>query len=129
VPASLSRDRTRPGISYGISGNAQAYLNLIKPGMTLQARVILTKYDSCFMVPSSALNSCIQPISRSGAMPVAASIHGFESWVEGLIPGRAQKLDKSFFCSPGFLLRSDSTYNSRAPLGGQPVMAVKHGGA
>jgi HlyD family secretion protein len=36
--------------------DAQAHFNLIKPGMTLQARVILMKYDSCFMVPSSALN-------------------------------------------------------------------------
>jgi len=37
-------------------GDAQAYLHLIKPGMTLRARVILMKYDSCFMIPSSALN-------------------------------------------------------------------------
>jgi len=31
-------------------------LRMIKPGMTLQARVVLEKYDSCFMVPSSAID-------------------------------------------------------------------------
>jgi multidrug efflux pump subunit AcrA (membrane-fusion protein) len=36
--------------------DAQDYLRLIKPGMTVKARVILMKYDSCFMVPSSALD-------------------------------------------------------------------------
>jgi len=37
--------------------DAGQYLRLIKPGMNLQARVILEKYDSCFMVPSSAVDS------------------------------------------------------------------------
>jgi multidrug efflux pump subunit AcrA (membrane-fusion protein) len=36
--------------------DAVEYLRLIKPGMTLQARVILVTYDSCFMVPSSAVD-------------------------------------------------------------------------
>jgi hypothetical protein len=36
--------------------DAGQYLRLIKPGMNLQARVILEKYDSCFMVPSSAVD-------------------------------------------------------------------------
>jgi HlyD family secretion protein len=36
--------------------DAGDYLRLIKPGMTLQARVILERYDSCFMVPSSAID-------------------------------------------------------------------------
>lgn len=35
--------------------DAGSYLKSIKPGMSLQARVILEKYDSCFVVPSSAL--------------------------------------------------------------------------
>lgn len=36
--------------------DARPYLRLIKPGMTLQARIILIKYDSCFMVPASTLD-------------------------------------------------------------------------
>jgi hypothetical protein len=36
--------------------DAGQYLRLIKPGMALLARVILEKYDSCFMVPSSAID-------------------------------------------------------------------------
>ena len=36
--------------------DAGPYLRSIKPGMRLQARVILEKYDSCFVVPASALD-------------------------------------------------------------------------
>lgn len=36
--------------------DAGPYLHLIKPGMALQARVILERYESCFMVPSSAID-------------------------------------------------------------------------
>jgi len=36
--------------------DAGDYLRYIKPGMTLLARVILEKYDSCFVVPASALD-------------------------------------------------------------------------
>jgi hypothetical protein len=36
--------------------DAGEYLRHIKPGMALQARVILEKYDSCFVVPASALD-------------------------------------------------------------------------
>ena len=36
--------------------DAGPYLRLIKPGMALRANVILEKYDSCFMVPSSAID-------------------------------------------------------------------------
>jgi multidrug efflux pump subunit AcrA (membrane-fusion protein) len=36
--------------------DAQPYFRLIKPGMNLQARVIMEKYDSCFMVPASVLD-------------------------------------------------------------------------
>jgi multidrug efflux pump subunit AcrA (membrane-fusion protein) len=36
--------------------DAQPYYRLIKPGMKLQARVIMEKYDSCFMVPASVLD-------------------------------------------------------------------------
>jgi multidrug efflux pump subunit AcrA (membrane-fusion protein) len=35
--------------------DAGEYLKYIKPGMALLARVILEKYDSCFVVPASAL--------------------------------------------------------------------------
>ncbi len=35
--------------------DAGEYLRYIKPGMALLARVILEKYDSCFVVPASAL--------------------------------------------------------------------------
>jgi HlyD family secretion protein len=36
--------------------DAGDHIRLIKPGMSLKARVILEKYDSCFMVPSSAID-------------------------------------------------------------------------
>jgi hypothetical protein len=36
--------------------DAGKYLRLIKPGMNLQARVILERYESCFMVPSNAVD-------------------------------------------------------------------------
>ncbi len=36
--------------------DARPYLRFIKPGMTLQARIVLVKYDSCFMVPASTLD-------------------------------------------------------------------------
>jgi len=36
--------------------DAEAFLGLIRPGMKLQARVILVNYDSCFVVPASALD-------------------------------------------------------------------------
>ncbi len=36
--------------------DAGDYLRLIKPGMKLDARVILEKYDSCYVVPSSAVD-------------------------------------------------------------------------
>lgn len=36
--------------------DAGDHLRLIKPGMALRARIILEKYDSCFMVPSSAID-------------------------------------------------------------------------
>jgi len=36
--------------------DARPYMRLIKPGMTLQASVILEKYDSGFMVPASAVD-------------------------------------------------------------------------
>ena len=36
--------------------DAGPYMRLIKPGMTLQASVILEKYDSGFMVPASAVD-------------------------------------------------------------------------
>ena len=37
--------------------DAGPYLRSIKPGMTLQARVIVETYDSCFVVPASALDT------------------------------------------------------------------------
>jgi len=36
--------------------DAGLYLRSIRPGMTLQARVVLETYDSCFVVPASALD-------------------------------------------------------------------------
>ena len=36
--------------------DAKSYMKAIRPGMTLKARVLLVKYDSGFMVPTSALD-------------------------------------------------------------------------
>ncbi len=57
VAATLERDSPLKYFTCNITiRDAEPYLPLIKPGMTLQASVILEKYDSCFMVPASALD-------------------------------------------------------------------------
>lgn len=57
LASTLERDSPLKYFSCDITiHDAQPYLRLIKPGMTLQARVILEKYDSCFMVPASVLD-------------------------------------------------------------------------
>jgi len=39
-----------------VINDARSYLKAIRPGMALRARVVLKKYDSCFVVPISALD-------------------------------------------------------------------------
>jgi HlyD family secretion protein len=57
VAATLERDSPLKYFTCNVTiRDAEPYLHLIKPGMTLQASVILEKYDSCFMVPASALD-------------------------------------------------------------------------
>lgn len=57
VAATLERDSTLKYFTCDVAiGDAEPYLRSIKPGMTLQARVILEEYDSCFMVPASVLD-------------------------------------------------------------------------
>ncbi len=54
-----TRERNSPLTYFTVDvtiNDAGQYLRLIKPGMALLARVILEKYDSCFMVPSSAID-------------------------------------------------------------------------
>jgi HlyD family secretion protein len=57
VAATLERDSPLKYFTCDVTiHDAGPYLRLIKPGMTLAASVILEKYDSCFMVPASALD-------------------------------------------------------------------------
>jgi hypothetical protein len=57
LAASLERNSPLKYFTCDVTINdAGEYLRLIKPGMTMRARVILEKYDSCFMVPSSAID-------------------------------------------------------------------------
>ncbi len=57
VAASLERDSSLKYFTCDIAIlDAGSSLNLFRPGMTLQANVILEEYDSAYMVPASALN-------------------------------------------------------------------------
>jgi HlyD family secretion protein len=54
-----TRERNNPLTYFTVDvtiNDAGEYLRLIKPGMALLARVVLEKYDSCFVVPSSAID-------------------------------------------------------------------------
>jgi multidrug efflux pump subunit AcrA (membrane-fusion protein) len=54
-----TRERNSPLTYFTVDvtiNDAGEYLRLIKPGMALLARVILEKYDSCYVVPSSAID-------------------------------------------------------------------------
>ena len=56
VAAALERNSPLKYITCDvIISDAGEYLRYIKPGMSLRAHVILEKYDSCFVVPASAL--------------------------------------------------------------------------
>jgi multidrug efflux pump subunit AcrA (membrane-fusion protein) len=57
VAATLERDSPLKYFTCNVTiRDGGPYLHSIKPGMTLQASVILERYDSCFMVPASALD-------------------------------------------------------------------------
>jgi HlyD family secretion protein len=57
VAASLERNSPLKYFTCNITiRDAGPYMRVIKPGMTLQASVILEKYDACFMVPASAVD-------------------------------------------------------------------------
>jgi HlyD family secretion protein len=56
VAASLERNSPLKYFTCDVTINdAGEYMKYIKPGMALQARIILETYDSCFVVPASAL--------------------------------------------------------------------------
>ncbi len=56
VAASLERNSPLKYFTCDVTINdAGDYMKYIKPGMALQARIILETYDSCFVVPASAL--------------------------------------------------------------------------
>jgi HlyD family secretion protein len=58
VAATLERDSPLKYFTCEVTIHAaRTCLPLIKPGMTLEASVILEKYDSCFVVPASALDT------------------------------------------------------------------------
>jgi HlyD family secretion protein len=57
VAASLERNSPLKYFTCDVTiRDAGEYLRFIKPGMALRARVILEKYDSCFVVPASAID-------------------------------------------------------------------------
>jgi hypothetical protein len=57
IAATLERDSPLKYFTCNVTiRDAGSYLHRIKPGMTLQASVILETYDSCFMVPASTLD-------------------------------------------------------------------------
>jgi HlyD family secretion protein len=57
VAASIARNSPLKYFTCDVTiRDAGPYLRYIRPGMTLHARVVLEKYDSCFMVPASAVD-------------------------------------------------------------------------
>jgi len=57
VAASLERNSPLKYFTCDVTiGDAGDYMRYIKPGMALQARIVLETYDSCFVVPASAID-------------------------------------------------------------------------
>jgi HlyD family secretion protein len=118
--------------------DAGSYLRYIKPGMTLHARAILEKYDSCFMVPASALdfkgNDTLVYVKQGNTwekrvVQIGMGKHGQATILSGVNEKEQIALRNPFetkkLSLPDF---SKANINNQARRGGQPGMPQMMGG-